>query len=132
MSRGELGRLGPPPAPPSAPGRWDELDELKGRVLALEAICTELRRTLGRSAADDDGPSGLLGAVECLQVTLGEAPNEATGDRGSGLCRVLAEIARDHRQQTRNTAKAMVAGSAGAIAVGQVVLELLRAAGWLP
>lgn len=124
------------PVPPEAreQSACDECAEhgyIEGRLLAVEGNVGELVRLVGHGAdhAEHVEGTGLAGVVERLDRTIGRAPNDATGDKGSGLCRVLAELAREQRTQSRGVARAVAVGSAGSLSLGVLVIELLHRLG---
>jgi len=73
---------------------------------------------------DDTSGSGIASQISHLVLTVGRAPNDATGDAGSGLCKVVAE-----RERRMLRGAAGVAG--GTIVAVEGVLKLLEQLGVL-
>lgn len=116
------------PSVPEAPASLDGLvGQLMARTAELERTSAALERAVGAAPCDehDDG-TGLAGAVAELTRTIGHAPNDATGDEGSGLMRVVAELARGAEFRSRSHAKAGAVGAAGALVIIEGLLELGR------
>jgi hypothetical protein len=118
---------------PSQPDREPTHAELADRIDALERAVSELRAVIGKvpSDGDPDG-AGVAGAVATLNRTVGRAPNDATGDEGAGLARVVAELARQKPATGRTMLRASAVGGGGAVALATVLIELARMLGVFP
>jgi hypothetical protein len=98
-------------------------------VKEIAAHGAELRRlsiVVGTPATEDTDASGLVEQVSELRRVFGQAPNDATGEPGSGLCKVLAELARC--EATRRASIMKASGVAAAVAVGAAegILRLIQ------
>jgi len=69
------------------------------------------------------------GGLHRLTATVGHAPNDATGDPGSGMARVLAEVAQTSRTHQRKMIGAATLGAGGVVGAIEAVLALLRSFG---
>lgn len=120
------------PAPvPSVAQLPDKVAELEGRVFQLEHVTRQLEEVIGCCASETSPGLGLVGCMERLEETIGRAPNAATGEPGSGLCGVLAELVERSGPMGRKMLAATAAGAAGAIGLVQALVEGLRAVGVL-
>jgi hypothetical protein len=101
--------------------------DLAAEVLKLAALAERLDATLGREETDAAPASGLCACVGQLKATVGKAPNAATGEPGTGLCSVVAELATAYQAQTRRVVTGTTLAAGGVVVVIESVLRILQA-----
>jgi hypothetical protein len=125
----ELEDKKPKPKPATIPSDFAELTgQILKKATELEATSDELERAVGEPTTPEHGASGLWRAIEALQQsqanlarTVGQPPNPATDEPGSGLCGVVAKLAAEQAGHQRRT----VTRTTGAVSVAVVALELV-------
>jgi hypothetical protein len=99
-----------------------------GELGTLVAEVSHLRRQVGDEGDEHEPPSGLVGRLTRLEQLIGEAPNDATGSPGTGLCGVVADTARTHRQQRALMLKLMAFAGVVLPVLVTVLVEIVK--GW--
>ncbi len=101
-----------------------------GQIVAELSYCrretSKLSARIGEAPKEGVAGSGLAGTVARLEMVIGDSPDDATGSPGSGLCGVLAELVRVHRHSLASHLKTSAASAAGAIALLEVVRQVLH------
>jgi len=67
--------------------------------------------------------------VSELRAEVGRAPNDATGEPGSGMARVLAEVAQSSGAHQRKMIGAATLGAGGVVGAIEGLLALFRSFG---
>jgi hypothetical protein len=66
--------------------------EGQGQIQAVSDRLDELAEQVGRSPTSKDPGTGMARDISELKATVGNAPNDATGTKGTGMAGILADV----------------------------------------